>query len=691
MPSAKLTDLVSLAGAQVPTDLAYVVDVSVGVLGSKSTTLDDLFAIITKNITDGAVRFQGVAAPAASAVGAGAIYFDSTSNTFKVSENSGSYFDLGNVRGPSPPVTDNAIVRFDGVLAKTIQQSSITIDDTGALGLPDNIRQTFNPGANAAGINVGALAGDPGTPINGDLWYDSGNNLLRARINGASVNLGVSTPPGGLNTQVQFNNAAAFGGVSGFTSDGTNVTAGDGNLRATSPLITTSIDDANGNIIIGLSPVAVAVNQITVANAAAGGHPVISATGTNADINLTFSPKGAGVNQFTKNLLMDVGAGALDNLIYVDSLVTGAVNASFGFFVAGVGSADSGDGPYFLGRGNTFTAVANQRGSIFFAAGVAAAPGSTEGSINFFTNDPEDLRVRIARAGSTLPAVAITQSNTGEIGFTVNNPNASTVAIATFSVNAIPFVVIDSSANSYFGNGITNAAPANYILNATGGLGTDITGANLDLAGGKGTGNATPGMVAVRYPLIGATGTTLQSLSANRYPVVTNMFTSITSQTVVNTVAETTLFGTASAGSTRTIEAGLTRVGQIYRITINLNFSTTGTPTGRLQIKVGSTTIADTGAVAFPTANLNARGQITCDLGISAIGAVGNAFTSFLSLRYGDSTSFDGDKALRMLTAGGSQNIDFTASQAIDVTWIWGAASVSNTITAVSASIEIIR
>ncbi len=60
---------------------------------------------------------------------------------------------------------------------------------TGSLTLPDNVRVTFNPGATVAGMNVGAQTSDPGTPVNGDLFYDSDDNLLRARINGAWVNL----------------------------------------------------------------------------------------------------------------------------------------------------------------------------------------------------------------------------------------------------------------------------------------------------------------------------------------------------------------------------------------------------------------------------------------------------------------------------------------------------------------------
>jgi hypothetical protein len=93
--------------------------------------------------------------------------------------------------GGSTGATDNALIRADGTGGSTIQGGSlITCSDAGALTFPDDVRQTFNPGANAAGLNVGSLAGDPGTPSNGDLWYDSTANELTARINGANVALG---------------------------------------------------------------------------------------------------------------------------------------------------------------------------------------------------------------------------------------------------------------------------------------------------------------------------------------------------------------------------------------------------------------------------------------------------------------------------------------------------------------------
>ena len=109
---------------------------------------------------------------------------------------------------------------------------------SGAITFPDDVRQTFNPGTTNPGLNVGAIAGDPSTPSNGDLWYDSTANELTARINGANVALGAggSGTPGGSDTQVQFNDSSTFGGDAGFTYNKTTDTATIGNLVLTNDL-----------------------------------------------------------------------------------------------------------------------------------------------------------------------------------------------------------------------------------------------------------------------------------------------------------------------------------------------------------------------------------------------------------------------------------------------------------------------
>jgi hypothetical protein len=57
------------------------------------------------------------------------------------------------------------------------------------------------------------------------------------------------------------------------------------------------INDVNGNELVRVTATASAVNEITVANAAAAGAPTISATGNDTNINLNLAGKGTGVVQ----------------------------------------------------------------------------------------------------------------------------------------------------------------------------------------------------------------------------------------------------------------------------------------------------------------------------------------------------------------------------------------------------------
>lgn len=66
----------------------------------------------------------------------------------------------------------------------------------------------------------------------------------------------------------------------------------------------------------------------------------------------------------------------------------------------------------------------------------------------------------------------------------------------------------------YLGKGVTHATPpASVTVQPTGGSGTDIAGAPLIVAGGKGTGNAAGGNVKIQTSTAGASGTTLQTLA----------------------------------------------------------------------------------------------------------------------------------------------------------------------------------
>lgn len=96
----------------------------------------------------------------------------------------------------------------------------------------------------------------------------------------------------------------------------------------TSPRITTAINDTNGAELVRVTATTSAVNDITIANAATGNKPAITATGENTNITLRLAGKGTGS--------VEVG-----KLAYTSSTITtaGAASASVTYIICNSGSA----------------------------------------------------------------------------------------------------------------------------------------------------------------------------------------------------------------------------------------------------------------------------------------------------------------------------------------------------------------
>ena len=87
------------------------------------------------------------------------------------------------------------------------------------------------------------------------------------------------------------------------------------NKTLTSPKIGTSILDTNGNELMLLTATGSAVNEITLANAASGNAPSITASGeTNVSLNLV--PKGSGQVQINGNTASTVGKAIAMALVF---------------------------------------------------------------------------------------------------------------------------------------------------------------------------------------------------------------------------------------------------------------------------------------------------------------------------------------------------------------------------------------
>lgn len=223
----------------------------------------------------------------------------------------------------------------------------ITVSSTGTVWTIDNDVVTNAKMANVATATikgrVTAGTGDPedltGTQATTLLdAFTSGLKGLAPASGGGTTNYlradgtwaappGSGGSPGGSNTQVQWNNSSAFGGITNLTTDGTNVTAitvagAKANFAATAtgyasinmPHGTAPTSPVNGDVWTTTAGMYVRINGATVGPLAAGGGgltnwtdgvnssspnatvPVVSLTATNAATNVDAAiiPKGSG-------------------------------------------------------------------------------------------------------------------------------------------------------------------------------------------------------------------------------------------------------------------------------------------------------------------------------------------------------------------------------------------------------------
>lgn len=212
MASEKITAMPDLAGGQVPTDLLPAVDLSaLPASQNKKTTLNDLFSVITKNITDGALRFQAVAAPASSTPGNGSIFFNSASSKFEISAAGSAY----------AAIVTAGDIKTSGLTQKADRILGRTSTGTGAI-------EELTAGANLS-LSGGSLA-VTGVALSGSVTT-SGLTQNTARIlgrtsassgaieeitigSGLSLSAGslsaTGTAPAGTTGQYQINSGGAF-------------------------------------------------------------------------------------------------------------------------------------------------------------------------------------------------------------------------------------------------------------------------------------------------------------------------------------------------------------------------------------------------------------------------------------------------------------------------------------------------
>ena len=232
---------------------------------------------------------------------------------------------VGNVQ-----LTGNTIQALTGnlTLGSAIAFASASNART-ALGLGTIATQN----ANNVSITGGSISGVSFTgSFTGVTSIEAGTFATSATAAGSNLS-GNTLAADGTDTNINLN----------ITPKGTGRTI-VGALTTTSPRILTGINDTNGNELMKVTAVAFAVNELTLANAATGGNPTITATGDDTDISISIIPKGSGsvgisgLTVLSLRIALDIrDAGGLPVLAFAG--VASAVNR------LGITNAATGNGP----------------------------------------------------------------------------------------------------------------------------------------------------------------------------------------------------------------------------------------------------------------------------------------------------------------------------------------------------------
>lgn len=178
--------------------------------------------------------------------------------------------------------------------------TSLTDSGLTFIGTSFDTRLGFIEGASLIEIDLPDSSGTVLVTTAGQTMSNKTINVDSNDISGLPTSSFVLTNASGIVDGTAAQKAIPIGNVVGDSDTQilTNKTLTSPNI--TTPKITTSINDVNNNEMIKFTATGSAVNEITLTNAATGGVPSITATGTDTNVNIVVAAKGTGAVRLDK-------------------------------------------------------------------------------------------------------------------------------------------------------------------------------------------------------------------------------------------------------------------------------------------------------------------------------------------------------------------------------------------------------